>query len=67
LDNMSIENLSRAVRIIRSCDSCSPKIEASGNVSLSKVESISKTGVDIISIGSLTHSSQNFDLGMDSN
>ena len=67
LDNMSLEDLSHAVKIIRSCDSCSPKIEASGNVSLGKVERISKTGVDIISIGSLTHSSQNFDLGMDSN
>jgi len=67
LDNMSIEDLSHAVKIIKSYDGYSPKIEASGNINLSTVEEISKTGVDIISIGSLTHSPQNFDLGMDKN
>ncbi|MDC0881007.1 carboxylating nicotinate-nucleotide diphosphorylase [Hellea sp.] len=67
LDNMSIEDLSHAVKIIKSYDGYSPKIEASGNINLSTVEEISKTGVDIISIGSLTHSPQNFDLGMDTN
>jgi len=52
LDNMSLEDLRRAVgalngRVI---------LEASGGVNLSTVRGIAKTGVDVISVGALTHS-----------
>jgi nicotinate-nucleotide pyrophosphorylase (carboxylating) len=40
-------------------------VEASGNVSLSTVGTISRTGVDIISVGALTHSVRSLDLGLD--
>jgi len=52
LDNMSVEEMSEAVNIVGG----KAKLEASGGVNLDSVESIAKTGVDYISIGSLTHS-----------
>jgi nicotinate-nucleotide pyrophosphorylase (carboxylating) len=39
--------------------------EASGGVTLETVASIAETGVDYISVGALTHSAPNFDVGMD--
>ena len=40
-------------------------LEASGNVTLETVRAIAETGVDVISIGALTHSAPNLDLGLD--
>ena len=40
-------------------------LEASGGVTLKTVRSIAETGVDLISVGALTHSVVVFDLGMD--
>jgi nicotinate-nucleotide pyrophosphorylase (carboxylating) len=37
------------------------KLEASGNVSLENVRAIAETGVDFISVGTLTHSAKSFD------
>jgi nicotinate-nucleotide pyrophosphorylase (carboxylating) len=39
-------------------------LEASGNVTLKTVRQIAETGVDYISIGSLTHSAPNFDVSL---
>lgn len=60
LDNMSCEQMSEAVSI------CSGKalLEASGNVTEETIKSIAETGVDIISIGALTHSVKCFDISM---
>jgi len=52
LDNMNIENMREAVAII----SGKSVVEASGGVSLETVRSIAETGVDLISVGALTHS-----------
>lgn len=52
LDNMNIKNMKEAVEII----SGRSVVEASGGVSLETVRSIAETGVDLISIGALTHS-----------
>jgi nicotinate-nucleotide pyrophosphorylase (carboxylating) len=52
LDNMSSNNLKKAVKIINGFY----ETEASGNVNLKTVKSIAKTGVNRISIGSITHS-----------
>ncbi len=41
------------------------KTEASGNVKLDRIASISATGVDYISSGALTHSARTVDLGLD--
>ena len=61
LDNMSLADLSEGVRRVAS----RMKVEASGGVSLDTVKAIAETGVDIISIGALTHSAPVLDLGLD--
>ena len=61
LDNMSPEMMLQAVRLING----RALVEASGGVSLETVEAIAMTGVDIISIGALTHSAPSCDIGMD--
>ena len=61
LDNMSSNNLKKAVKIING----SYETEASGNVNLKTVKSIAKTGVNRISIGSITHSAPAIDFKME--
>lgn len=65
LDNMNPEMLKKAVSIARDFDGRTPTLEASGGVTLRTVRDLAETGVDIISIGALTHSAPNFDIGMD--
>ncbi len=65
LDNFSIDNLVIAVKIIRDF-SDKITIEASGGVNLTTIKAIAETGVDVISVGALTHSAPNFDIGLDS-
>ncbi len=57
-DNMSISNLRKAVALTKNFY----ETEASGNVSLKNVKSIASTGVDRISVGSITHSFHSIDL-----
>lgn len=61
LDNMDNETLRKAVAMIDGA--C--KAEASGGVTLDTVSAIAETGVDYISVGALTHSAINLDLGLD--
>ncbi len=61
LDNMSPEMMSKAVQLINGRS----LVEASGGVTLETVEAIAMSGVDIISIGALTHSAASCDIGMD--
>lgn len=63
LDNMSVKDMKKAVKITQKI---SRKIilEASGNVSLKNVRKIASTGVDWISVGSLTHSAKAADISM---
>ncbi|HOP19194.1 MAG TPA: carboxylating nicotinate-nucleotide diphosphorylase [Parvularculaceae bacterium] len=61
LDNMSIEELKRAVAFVAG----RAVLEASGNVTLQTVRAIAETGVDIISSGWITHSAPTLDLGLD--
>ena len=60
LDNMSCEEMAKAVEITAG----RAKLEASGNVTEKTIADIAKTGVDIISIGALTHSVKAFDISM---
>ena len=60
LDNMSCEDMAEAVRITNG----RAKLEASGNVTEQTIAEIAKTGVDIISLGALTHSVKAFDISM---
>lgn len=64
LDNMTPSMMKKAVRLIRELNS-KIEIEASGNVNLKNVRKIAQTGVDLISIGKLTHSAPALDLSMD--
>lgn len=61
LDNMSTEDLSRAVAAING----RAIIEASGGVNLGTISEIAATGVDVISVGALTHSAPALDIGLD--
>ena len=65
LDNMGPEILAKAVKLARDFDGRTPALEASGGVNLQTVKDLAGTGVDVISIGALTHSAPNFDIGMD--
>lgn len=65
LDNMGPEMLTKAVKLARDFDGRTPTLEASGGVNLQTVKDLAVTGVDVISIGALTHSAPNFDIGMD--
>ena len=60
-DNMSIRNLKEGVKI----SSKHYETEASGNISLKTVKSVASTGVDRISVGSITHSAQAVDLKLE--
>ena len=61
LDNMSLEMLAKAVAIVDG----RAITEASGRVTLKSAPSIAATGVDLISIGWLTHSAPVLDIGLD--
>ena len=61
LDNMSSKDLKKAVRMSRKFY----ETEASGGISLKNVKNVSSTGVDRISIGSLTHSMNALDLKLE--
>lgn len=61
LDNMSPDTLREAVAMAGG----KTVLEASGGVNLDTVAAIAETGVDFISVGALTHSAPNLDLGMD--
>jgi nicotinate-nucleotide pyrophosphorylase (carboxylating) len=61
LDNFSLDDLRKAVAIVDG----KVLLEASGGVNLTTVRDIALTGVDIISVGALTHSAPCLDIGLD--
>jgi nicotinate-nucleotide pyrophosphorylase (carboxylating) len=61
LDNFSLDDLREAVRRAHG----RAVLEASGGVNLSTVRAIAETGVDVISVGALTHSASVLDIGLD--
>jgi len=60
-DNMSIKNLKKGVKIAKKYY----ETEASGNISLKNIKSIAKTGVNRVSVGSITHSVSAVDLKLE--
>ena len=60
-DNMSIKSLKKGVKI----SSKNYETEASGNISLKTVKAVASTGVNRISVGSITHSAQAVDLKLE--
>lgn len=61
LDNFSIEELREGVRMVDRRAS----IEASGGITLATIREVAETGVDVISVGALTHAARSLDLGLD--
>lgn len=60
LDNMSINEMVKAVKLINN----ETKIEVSGNINLKNIKKLLKLKIDYISIGELTHSSEAFDFSL---
>ena len=60
LDNMTIEQMAEAVK----SPGGKALLEASGNITADTIQAVAATGVDIISIGALTHSVKAFDISM---
>lgn len=61
LDNFTVDHLRAGVELVAG----RALVEASGGVSLDTVAAIAATGVDVISVGALTHSARALDLGLD--
>ena len=61
LDNMSVKNLKRGVKIAKKLY----ETEASGNVTLKNVKAIASTGINRISVGSITHSAPAIDFKLE--
>jgi len=61
LDNFSVDDLVEGVRRIDG----RAIVEASGGITLDAIGPIAQTGVDVISVGALTHSVRALDLGLD--
>ncbi|MDB5445728.1 MAG: nadC [Phenylobacterium sp.] len=61
LDNFSLEDLREAVRRAHG----RAVLEASGGISLNTVRAVAESGVDVISVGALTHSARVLDIGLD--
>lgn len=61
LDNMSTEQMRQAVSLINH----RALVEASGGIKLGRLREVAETGVDIISIGALTHSVKALDISLD--
>lgn len=65
LDNFSLDDMAEAVRRVRDSAFGQVVLEASGGVNLSTLAGIAATGVDVISVGALTHSVAQLDIGLD--
>ncbi len=61
LDNMNLKDMRQAVQLIKG----RALIEASGGITLDKVRAVAETGVDLISIGALTHSPKALDISLE--
>ena len=60
LDNMDTEEMGKAVKVINK----RAVVEASGGINLDNIVDVAKTGVDLISVGALTHSARACDISM---
>lgn len=61
LDNMSLDEMRRAVEVVDG----RALLEASGGITLATIRDVAETGVDLISVGALTHSAPSLDISLD--
>jgi nicotinate-nucleotide pyrophosphorylase (carboxylating) len=64
LDNMTVETTQEAVALVREEAGQQIEIEATGGVDLASCRAIAETGVDLLSVGALTHSAPAIDLSL---
>lgn len=64
LDNMSIEQMKKAVEMVND-KAVSIILEASGGITRKNLREVAETGVDVISLGTLTHTIDSLDIGLD--
>ncbi len=66
LDNMTPPQMTECVKIVDKLTEgkARPVIEASGNITLANAAEVAKTGVDLFSVGALTHSVKAFDISL---
>jgi len=67
LDNMDLSETERSVELIRETNNENDRtisVEVSGNIDLNSVRAVAETGVDYISVGSLTHTVYNHDFSL---
>ncbi|MCS7187500.1 MAG: carboxylating nicotinate-nucleotide diphosphorylase [Armatimonadetes bacterium] len=69
LDNFSLDEIRNAVQIVREWSQRTgkprPLLEVSGGIDLENVEAVAQTGIDIISVGALTHSAKALDISLE--
>lgn len=65
LDNFSLDDIKTAVAKRQAHAGARPLLEVSGGVKLANVAALAATGVDLISVGALTHSAKAVDIGLD--
>ena len=61
LDNMAIEDMRQVIELVQG----RALIEASGGITLDNVRQVAEVGVDLISVGALTHSARSLDLSLE--
>jgi len=61
LDNMKLQDMRRVVKMVKG----RALLEASGGITLDNVRSVAETGVDLISVGALTHSAKALDISLE--
>jgi nicotinate-nucleotide pyrophosphorylase (carboxylating) len=61
LDNMNLDDMRKVVKLVKG----KALLEASGGITLDNVRSVAETGVDLISIGALTHSARALDISLE--
>jgi nicotinate-nucleotide pyrophosphorylase (carboxylating) len=61
LDNFSVDTMREAVRLVAR----RVEVEASGGITLQTVRAVAETGVDLISVGALTHSVHALDISLE--
>ena len=61
LDNMSLEEMRQSVALV----DARALVEASGGITLETIRAVAETGVDLISVGALTHSAPSLDISLD--
>jgi nicotinate-nucleotide pyrophosphorylase (carboxylating) len=65
LDNFTLADVHEAVRVVRALPGTRPLLEVSGGITLERIGELAAAGVDVISVGALTHSAPAADIALD--